>query len=203
MSAQTTTVPPVADDDSYSVLRSRIGLLNFMTGKAFSERIVGAWRSPHREAAENLLLKATRVLKDDRARAIAYVERAVRLPFDEEEDGPPAGIEAHMLLYTLVSDEFEAAEKGDSVWLDAALAVLESDADERGRSELHDVLEELEPSPHLTADERRRLKSALPTAPPRQSLWDLRLPEDELRDRVLAVLDIGAAYLEALDEQVS
>lgn len=148
-----------------------------MTPGAYSQRVVGAWRSPYREAAENLIQKAVRVLKSDRQRAVAHVERAARLPFDDEDDGAPGGIEAHMLLYTLVTDEFEASDKGDTLWLDAAFAVLESDADKRGRAELRDVLEEIEPSPNLTADERRRLRAALVSAPPRHSLWDLRLPE--------------------------
>lgn len=171
-----------------------------MTGEAFSERIVGSWRSPYREAAENLLHKAARVLKSDRQRAVAYVERAVRLPFDDEDGGAPAGIEAHMLLYTLISDEFEASGKGESLWLDAALAVLESGADDRARSELRDVLEEIDESYGLDPGEQRRLYKALAGTPAPQSLWDLRLPEAELRDHILAILDACDDYVDALDE---
>jgi hypothetical protein len=114
-----------------------------------------------------------------------------------EDDGPPAGIEAHMMLFHLVSDEFE---EGDTLWLDAALHVLASDLDQRGRSELRDVLEDIALSPILTADERRRLKPALVAAPPRHSLWDLRLSADGLRDHILTVLDVCDAYVDAIDE---
>jgi hypothetical protein len=115
-----------------------------------------------------------------------------------EDDGPPAGIEAHMMLFNLVSDEFEASEEGDTLWLDAALHVLASDLDQCGRSELRDVLEDIALSPILTADERRRLKAALVAAPPRHSLWDLRLSADGLRDHILTVLDVCDAYVDAI-----
>jgi hypothetical protein len=69
-------------------------------------------------AAENLLIKARRALdNNDVDRARAFVDRAVRLPFDEHEGAAPAALAVHMDLFCVVTDALEQAEADDSRWL--------------------------------------------------------------------------------------
>src|SRR3712207_2833221 len=76
-------------------------------------------------AADNLLGKARRALGEgDRDRAARYVEKATRLPFDGVERAHPAVHEAHMLLFSTVTDALESSATSSTGWLDAAEAAL-------------------------------------------------------------------------------
>ena len=92
-----------------------------------------------------------------------------------------------------------STQEAEEEWLAAVIQVLNS-ADPRARSELRDVLEVVAQDYHITSSERRKLAAAVKSAPPRQSLFDLQLPPDELRDHIVAVLHACEAYETALDE---
>lgn len=166
----------------------------FIRGDAISD-LFSVVRPPHMVMAANLLNKAMRVLADDRPRAVGYVERAVRLPFDQVEQAAPAALEAHLALFVLITDTLENSEEGDTRWLDAAITVLD-EADEPGRCELRDVLEAVDHDYNVSKVEREWLRGALIGIPDRPELRDLDLSADELRDHVLAILDTCAAYSE-------
>ena len=82
-------------------------------------------------AADNLLTKALRAIEaGDQARASGYIQRAVGLPFDEHEQAYPAPVSAHMALFMVVTDTMDQCLESDTTWLDAALDVLDSAAEE-------------------------------------------------------------------------
>lgn len=149
-------------------------------------------------AASNLLVKASRALDNgDSERARAYVDRAVRLPYDRHEESRPAAMEAHMALFCLVTDALEDSEEEDSRWLDAALTVLAA-ADEAGRRTMRDVLTAIDHDYHLSRTERASLRSAAAAVPDRPELRDLDLRPDELGDCVVSVLAVCRDYRAAL-----
>ncbi|HQD96730.1 MAG TPA: hypothetical protein PLO15_04865 [Propionicimonas sp.] len=187
------------EEEVDALLRHSRSIRSFVTADGLRRRREDNPSSAYQEAAENLLLKAWRELVDDPGRAVSYVERALRLPFDPNEDSAPAAYAAHMLLFNLVVDALEDSEEGEEEWLAAAIQVLNS-ADPRARSELRDVLEVVAQDYHITSSERRKLAAAVKSAPPRQSLFDLQLPPDELCDHIVAVLHACEAYETALDE---
>ena len=81
----------------------------------FKHRAISSFSRASSEAARNLLHKAQRALDDDDTeRARAYVTRAVQLPFDEAEEVPPVAWEAHMLLFTAVTDALEESDEDDT-----------------------------------------------------------------------------------------
>jgi hypothetical protein len=149
-------------------------------------------------AASNLLIKASRSLDNgepDRARA--YVDRAVRLPYDRHEQSHPVAWESHMALFCLITDELEASDEDDSRWLDAAVAVL-AGADEAGRCTMRDVLVAIDHDYQLSRAERASLRSATEAIPDRPEMRDLDLAPAELGDCVLSVLAVCADYRDAL-----
>lgn len=151
------------------------------------------------EGAENLLAKAVKWWQDDRPRALGYIERASRLPFDDHERVLPAASAAGFLLYTMVVDEFEDCPEGDTLWLDAALQVLEVDT--TARFYLRDVLVTADQDYDVSADEHRLLRAAVEPIPPRPVLRALTdLGPDRLRDEVIAIVDVCVAYQEALEQ---
>ena len=187
------------DEDVDALLRKNRSIRSFVTADGLRRRGEDSRSAAYQEAAENLLLKAWRELIDDPGRAVSYVERALRLPFDPNEDSAPAAYAAHMLLFNLLVDELEDSEEEGDEWLTAAIQVLNS-ADPRARSELRDVLEVVAQDYHITSSERRKLAAAVKSAPPRQSLFDLQLPPAELRDHIIAILQACEAYESALDD---
>lgn len=149
-------------------------------------------------AASNLLVKAIRALDDGQSeRARAYVDRAVRLPYDRHEESHPAAMEAHMALFCLVTDALEDADEDDSRWLDAAIAV-QGAANEAGRCTMRDVLVAIDHDYHLSRTERASLRSATAAIPDRPELRDLDLPPPELGDCVVSVLAVCRDYGAAL-----
>lgn len=112
-----------------------------------------------RIAAENLLRKACRALRDhDEKQARYFVGRASRLGHDDHEDVDVTSSSAHMVLFMQVTDCLE--ESDDERWLDAAEAVL-ADAGDVGRRELLDVLATCEHDYDLMPGERLRVRRHL------------------------------------------
>lgn len=69
------------------------------------------------EAATNLLHKAVAALEAAQTeKALAYVRKAERLPYDDYGGASPLSLAAHMYAFGVVLDVFEA---GDEVWLEA------------------------------------------------------------------------------------
>lgn len=184
--------------DELDFLGSRLrGIQAFTRGDAVEQLCQGPLK-PQWQIAGNLLAKARRVLLEDRPRAIAYVERAVRLPVDDAEEAAPAALEAHMLLFSLVTDTLENSEPDDESWLVAAAAVFDL-ADERSRFEMSDVLLSIENDYQIEARERRRLRHMVATVAVRPELRDLDLSDDELRDHIMAILDACDLYEDAFE----
>ncbi|OMH25126.1 hypothetical protein BKD30_06575 [Tersicoccus phoenicis] len=150
-------------------------------------------------AAQNLLEKAVRN-HDDPEKSLPFIDRAVALPYDEHEEAYPAAMAAGQWLFMAVTDAVEEALPGDESWLDAAIAVLRETGDP-GRTELRHVLDVVDQDYVVPDPERRRLRRALAEFPPEPGWVELAdRPREELRDRVLAVLEVAAAYDEAYAE---
>jgi hypothetical protein len=153
------------------------------------------------QAAENLLSKARRALDNgDASRTRTFVDRAVRLPFDEHEDAAPAALAAQMDLYCLVTDALEVSEADDSRWLDAAEDVL-GIADEAGCCELRDVLVAIDHDYSILPHEHRRIRAAIMQIPDRAELRDLKLTSAELGDHVMCVLHVHRHYRDSLERR--
>jgi hypothetical protein len=186
---------PLRELDRYFAARADapFGDLELASGRTLQPFSIAGQR-----AASNLLIKASRALDSgEPERARAYVERAVRLPYDRHEQSHPAAMEAHMALFCLVTDAVEVADEDDDRWLDAALAVLAA-ADEAGRCTMRDVLVAIDHDYNLSRTERSALRSANAAIPDRPELRDLDLPPTELCDCVLSVLAVCMAYRDAL-----
>jgi hypothetical protein len=110
--------------------------------------------------AENLLTKALlRLETGDRQAAEPFVERTLRLPYDEHEKMEPGIWSAHMFLYISISDDLEASETGDSSWLDRAQTLIDVSppvAAAEVRSCLRSLLDGTN---NLSASETRRVKA--------------------------------------------
>ena len=148
-------------------------------------------------AADNLLAKALREWRSDRARAMRYVDRAVKLPFDDHEQHVPVLAAAGMILYEQLVDEVEAGD--DEAWLHAAVAILEKDGP--ARFVLAEQLRVISEDWAIPADHGRIIRAAvapIPPRPPLRDLWDLT-PE-ETRELVAGILEICIAFEDGLWE---
>jgi hypothetical protein len=186
---------PLSELDRYFADRADapFGDLELVSGRTLQAFSIAGQR-----AASNLLVKAIRALDNDEPeRARAYVDRAVRLPYDRHEQSHPVAWEAHMALFCLVTDALEDSSETDSQWLDAAIAV-QAGADEAGRCAMRDVLEAIDHDYHLSRSERASLRSAAAAVPDRPELRDLDLPPSELADCVESVLAVYRDYASAL-----
>lgn len=75
------------------------------------------------EAATNLLHKAVAALEDERPeKALDYIRKAERLPYDDHGAASPLALAAHMYALRAVLDILEV---GNSVWVDAAEVLLD------------------------------------------------------------------------------
>lgn len=172
------------------------------TGFGNTARVSGGTLQPFSEAsaqaAHNLLDKALDALaSDDHDRAERLVGRAARMRHDHHEDMAPGALAAHMILFTLVADELEASEEGDSRWLDAAIHVLET-TNELARCELRDALTAIAQDHYVDSAELSRIRRAVAQVPERAELVDLRLDVEELGRHIDSILHACLEYMEAL-----
>jgi hypothetical protein len=118
--------------------------------------------------AENLLLKAMAgFAAGDTERAGKLIHRVASMPYDPREEESPGIRAALMLVYDLVSDEFEDSDYGDTAWLDVALEVY-GRVDGAGKSHLASTLNGfvLQPAQFtLDRDEKRRIREVVGDAP--------------------------------------
>lgn len=146
------------------------------------------------EAATNLLVKAMRSLASgDRAKAQAFVERAVSLPFDEHEEWSPAAAAGEHLLYDAVTDAVEESAADDSAWLDAALHTLRT-AGPRAALVMRQVVGSVPEAYELGKDELRRLRAGIADLPDQGELVDQSLTDEELKVTLIEVLEACNAY---------
>lgn len=188
----------MADDDDLDPLANLRGLAAFST-RSIADQFSDRLRRPHWEMAGNALRKARAVLAVDPARAERYVDLALRLPYDEFEGRFPAAVEAHMVLYCLVTDVAEESEPEDPAWLDAAIEAMQA-SDPAGQVEMRVVLEIIDHDFKLPAQEQHKLRRAVAEVEPAATLNDGDFPGELLKDRIMAVLALCDRYEEALDE---
>jgi hypothetical protein len=162
--------------------------------EAHSGRVLQPFSFARQRAAENLLIKAKRALdENDTDRARRFVDRAVRLPFDEHEKAAPVALAVHMDLFCVVTDTLEQSAEDDPRWLEAAVAVLR-DAEQAAAYELRGVLVTIEHDYALSPPEHKTLRAAVASIPPRAELRDLELPAAELGDHVMSILHARRDY---------
>lgn len=171
--------------------------------ESISGRLLQPFSTAGHLGATNLLDKARRQLdRGDLAGARGFVDRAVGLPYDNDEEAAPAAIAAHMEFFCLVTDTLEEAEPGDSRWLDAAIDVLAS-ADDAARCDLRDVLRVIDHDYSLSSRESSRVRAAISDIPERAELRDLDLDSTDLGDQVMSVLIACKDYVTALQVRSS
>ncbi|HWC22045.1 MAG TPA: hypothetical protein VG502_07065 [Flexivirga sp.] len=146
------------------------------------------------EAARNLLHKAVAALEvADTDKALTYVRKAERLPYDDYGGASPLSLAAHMYALESVLDVFEA---GDEVWLDAA-EVLHDETKTRTPLALADfrhVLTVVQHDYETSPGEDRQLRSLIAG----QQVATIRemqeLAGEELCAVVMDLLDIVIDY---------
>jgi hypothetical protein len=175
-----------------------------------SGRMLNARFSAQIAGAENLLTKAIRAHGvGDVDRAEALIQRAARMPYDEREQDSPGVRAASVLVYSLISDRFEASEADDLAWLDVVLEVypgLDPLAQAEVASLVHGfVLQEAIFT--VTATEKRRTRQAFGDAPLEADLGDgpdatVEQRADIIRSLTLAAAALSEAYTTASDTRL-
>jgi hypothetical protein len=139
-------------------------------------------------AAKNLLAKARRDLATGQVeRAGSYIDRALRLPYNESAEAPTAASEAHMILFTIVSEALEDGDEGDCTWLDAAEATLPL-CGEHAREDLLQTLRTIDHDYRVTPPERRRIRAIAPSGAHTNGVRDVvhdRAGDDEATQRIV------------------
>jgi hypothetical protein len=152
--------------------------------------------------AQNLLTKALRALASgDAKRAEQLIERAAQASYDTREAGSPGVRAATVLLYSLISDQFEASEADDMTWLDVAIDVHPR-LDPTGRAQVASVVHGFvlqEAFFDVSAVEKRRIQQTFSDAPLEPELGDgpsstLEQRQDIIRSLILATMALGEAY---------
>jgi hypothetical protein len=157
-------------------------------------------------AARNLLTKARRELAAGHVeRATSYIDRALRLPYNETAEAPTAAFEAHMILFTMVSRALEHSAEGDSTWLDAAEATL-TQCGETAGEDLLQTLRALDNDYRLAPSERRRVRTIARGDGHTDGIGDVvheRADDDEATQRVVitGLLLATTAYEVELDRR--
>lgn len=171
--------------------------------EAMSGRALRPFSLAGQRAAENLFVKARRALDNhDEASAARFVDRAVQLPFDEHEQTAPAAFAAHMDLFRAVIDAAEQAGPNDSRWLEAAVQVL-GRAAAPAACDLRDVLVAIDQDYALSRTEHRKIRAAVAPIPDRAELQELALTTAELREHVIAILQVHRDYQHTLQALTS
>jgi hypothetical protein len=159
--------------------------------------------------AENLLTKAIRALvSGDAKRAEQLIERAAQLAYDEREAGSPGVRAATLLVYCLISDQFEACEADDMTWFDVALDVHPS-LDPTGRAQVASVVHGFvlqEAFFDVSAVEKRRIQQAFGDAPLEPDLGDgpnstLDQRQDIIRSLIMSAMALSDAYAAVADKR--
>ena len=140
-----------------------------------SGRMLNARFSAQIAGAENLLTRAISALgARDADRAEALIQRAARMPYDESEQDSPGVRAASVLVYSLISDRFEASEADDLAWLDVVLQVHPA-LDPLGQAEVASLVHGFVLQGAIftvTATEKRRIRQAFGDAPLEADLGD-------------------------------
>ena len=170
-----------------------------------SGRMLNALGHAQITGAENLLTKAIRALTTgDARRAEELIRRAAQMPYDDREEGSPGVRGASMLVYLLITDQFEASEKHDMRWLDVALAVHPG-LDRTGRADVASVVHGFVLQPAFFAvspAEKRRIRRAFGNAPLEPDFGDrpnstVEQRQDIIKSLVVAAAALGEAYAAA------
>ena len=127
-----------------------------------SGRILNELSHAQIAGAQNLLKKAIRELDSGEAkRAGQLIQRAALMPYDPREAGSPGVRAATLLVYEVISDQFEASDPADTTWLDVVLDVHPR-LDPTGRAEVASVVHGFvsrrrsSTSPQSRSDESKR-----------------------------------------------
>lgn len=148
--------------------------------------------------AGNLLAKAIRRLASgDATGAEQLIHRAAQAPYDAREAGSPGVRAAALLVYRLISDEFEASEDDDMNWLDVALDA-HSGLDPTGQAEVASVVHGFVLQGaffDVSADEDRRIQQTFGDAPLEPELGDLPTSTLEQRRDIISSLIKAAMAL--------
>jgi hypothetical protein len=187
----------LSDFDSAYAKRGEFGELARQSGRTLNEiglaQIAGA---------ENLLSKAvSSASAGNQDRAEHLMQRAAAMPYDPREEGSPRIAGAKMLIYTLVSDQFEASTQEDAAWLDVAIAV-HADADGPGKAELASAVRGFVMQKELyslSAVEERRIRERFGDAPLEAELGDgpdltLEKRRDIISSLVATARALGEGY---------
>jgi hypothetical protein len=178
------------DSDPLASVRRASGRLNQATSTAMGQ------------AADNLLDKAlARLERADPGAARPYVERALKLPFDDFEEAIPAVWAAHMRLFTAISDDLEGCEEGDHGWLRRAEILIERSSPVAA-TEVRNCLRSLRVGlVSLSSSETKKLKqltSGIPLdAEPLADIGEGTARVDAIIEVLRAVLDHEAMLEEA------
>lgn len=142
------------------------------------------------QAAENLLAKARRDLAAGKAeRAGSYIDRALRLPFDEMNEAPAASSTAHMMLFSGIAEAVEDSIEDDHAWLGAAEATLRQ-CGEHAREDLLEILQVLDQDYSLAPVESRWIRSLAMGEHADEEVGDVvlaRAGDDEAAQRVVVI----------------
>ena len=152
--------------------------------------------------AENLFTKAMRAFASgDADRAEQLIQRAAQMAYDAREAGSPGVRAATLLVYSLISDQFEACEVDDMSWLDVAIDV-HPNLDPTGRAQVASVVHGLVLQGEffdVSAVEERRIHQTFGDAPLEPELGDgpnstLEQRHDIIRSLVMAALALSDTY---------
>ncbi len=189
--------PFASEFDPARGLRGELGELARDSG-----RMLNARSHAQINGAENLLTKAVRSLTSgDPKRAEKLIRRAAQMPYDPREEGSPGVRAASLLVYRLLSDQFEASDYHDTTWLDVVLEVHPR-LDTSGRAEVASVVHGFvlqEPFFDVSAAEKRRIQQHFGDAPLEAELGDgpdstVQRREDVIRSLVEAAVALNTAY---------
>jgi hypothetical protein len=163
-----------------------------------SGRLLNARFTAQITGAQNLLTKAIRALAaEDPDRAEALIQRAAQMPYDEREQDSPGVRAASVLVYSLISDQFENSEPDDLAWLDVVLQVHPG-LDSLGQAEVASMVHGFVLQGAivtLTATEKRRIQQAFGDAPLEADLGDDPHATVEQRTGIIRSLTRAAAAL--------
>ena len=174
-----------------------------------SGRILNELSHAQIAGAQNLLMKAIRALASGEAeRAGQLIQRAARMPYDPREAGSPGVRAATLLVYEVISDQFEASEPSDMTWLDVVLDVHPG-LDPTGRAEVASVVHGFvlqEAFFDVSAVEKRRIQEVFGDAPLEAELGDgpdstPAQRQNIIRSLVVAAVALSNAYAAVANER--